>query len=82
MRFEPLGARHLHLSGRWKLTLVSFHFVALNNYKIFIGNPGRGVCALAACGRYPVGSEAAKPQRQYDALEIIVDKRFSSKVCF
>lgn len=44
----------------------------------FIGNPGEGICAQAACGRYDVGSEAAKPLRQYDALELIIDKRFSS----
>ncbi len=34
MRFEPLGARRLHLSGGWKLMRVSFLFVALKNSKL------------------------------------------------
>lgn len=44
----------------------------------FIGNPGSGICAQSACGQYDVGAPAAKPERQYDALEVSVDKRFSS----
>ena len=44
----------------------------------FIGNPGRGVCALSACGRYPVGADAATPNREYRALEVTLDKRFAS----
>lgn len=44
----------------------------------FIGNPGSGICALSACGRYNVGADAAKPIRKFDALEVVVDKRFSS----
>ncbi|MCC6327434.1 MAG: TonB-dependent receptor [Acidobacteria bacterium] len=48
----------------------------------FIGNPGSGICELAACGRYPVGAPAAKPERQYDAFEINLDKRFADAFAF
>lgn len=42
----------------------------------FIGNPGEGVCAQAACGRYAVpGAAAAKAKRVYDAVEVRVQKR-------
>lgn len=44
----------------------------------FIGNPGEGVCAQPACGRYAVpGAVAVKAKRIYDAVEVRVQKRIS-----
>jgi hypothetical protein len=72
-----LGARYTHKELNTTIEDIGFHDEN-DDESYFIGNPGRGVCALAACGRYDVGSEAAKPERKYDALEVVVDKRFSS----
>lgn len=60
---------------------IGYHDEA-GNEAYFIGNPGRGICELAACGRYPVGAPAAKPERQYDAFEISLDKRFADAFAF
>ena len=47
------------------------------NESYFIGNPGEGICAEAACGRYSIpGAPTQKPVRDYDAFEISADKRF------
>lgn len=72
-----LGARYTRKNLDTTIEDIGFHDEN-DDESYFIGNPGRGVCALAACGRYNVGSDAAKPKRQYDAFEIILDKRFSS----
>jgi hypothetical protein len=43
----------------------------------FIGNPGEGVCAQAACGKYAIpGAVGVKAKRVYDAVETRVQKRF------
>ncbi len=52
-----------------------------DNEQYFIGNPGEGVCAKIACGRYVVtGAPAAAPKakRVYDAVEVRVQRRFFS----
>lgn len=72
-----LGARYTRKNLDTTIEDIGFHDDH-DDESYYIGNPGMGICALAACGRYPVGAPAAKPQRQYDALEIIIDKRFSS----
>ena len=71
------GARYTHKQLDTTIEDIGFHDEN-DDESYFIGNPGRGVCALAACGRYNIGSDAAKPERKYDALELIIDKRFSS----
>jgi hypothetical protein len=72
-----LGARFTHKQLDTTIEDIGYHDEN-DDESYFIGNPGRGICALAACGRYSVGSDAAKPERKYDALEVILDKRFSS----
>ncbi len=72
-----LGARYTHKQIDQTIEDIGFHD-ANGDESYFIGNPGRGVCAQAACGRYNVGAPAAKAIRDYDALEVIVDKRFAS----
>ncbi len=52
------------------------------NEAYFIGNPGRGICALPACGRYPVGAPSTKPERNFQAVEVSVDKRFANAFAF
>jgi hypothetical protein len=49
-----------------------------DNEEYYIGNPGEGVCAQIACGRYAIaGGKAAKAKRVYDAVEIRVQKRIN-----
>ena len=48
-----------------------------DNEQYFIGNPGEGVCAQPACGRYTIpGATAPKAKRVYDAVEVRAQKRF------
>ncbi len=48
-----------------------------DNEEYFIGNPGEGVCAQPACGRYSIpGAVAAKATRKYDGVETRIQKRF------
>ena len=48
-----------------------------DNEQYFIGNPGEGVCAKPACGRYEIpGAYAPKAKRVYDGFEVRVQKRF------
>src|SRR6267378_6866634 len=50
-----------------------------SNEAYFIANPGFGVCAKLACGQYPINGPAEpKAQRQYDAVELRLDKRFAN----
>ncbi len=45
----------------------------------FIGNPGEGVCAKIACGKYSVpGADAAKAKRVFDGVETRLQKRFGN----
>jgi hypothetical protein len=72
-----LAARYTHKVLDQTIEDIGFHDEN-DDESYFIGNPGSGVCQLSACGRYNTGADAAKPLRKYDALEISVDKRFSS----
>jgi Carboxypeptidase regulatory-like domain/TonB dependent receptor/TonB-dependent Receptor Plug Domain len=48
-----------------------------DNEEYFIGNPGEGVCAKPACGKYLIpGAVAAKATRIYNAVETRIQKRF------
>ena len=48
-----------------------------DNEQYFIGNPGEGVCAQPACGRYQIpGATAPRAKRVYDAMELRVQRRF------
>ncbi|MEO5860622.1 MAG: TonB-dependent receptor [Pyrinomonadaceae bacterium] len=48
-----------------------------DNEQYFIGNPGEGVCAQPACGRYAIpGATVVKAKREYDAVETRIQKRF------
>ncbi len=50
-----------------------------DNEEYYIGNPGEGVCAAIACGRYAIaGGKAAKAKRVYNAVEVRVQKRISA----
>lgn len=72
-----LGARYTHKQIDETIEDIGYH--EGNSEAYFIGNPGRGICAQPACGRYNIpGAAVLKPQRDYDALEIVLDKRFSS----
>lgn len=71
-----LGARYTHKQIDETIEDIGYHDEA-GNEAYFIGNPGRGICAEAACGRYFVGVDALEPVRDYDALEITLDKRFA-----
>lgn len=72
-----LGARYTHKEIQETIEDIGYHD-ADGNEAYFIANPGRGICAEAACGQYDVGNPSAKPERKYDALEVTIDKRFSS----
>ena len=76
-RSTVLGARYTHKQLDTTIEDIGYHDEN-DDEAYFIGNPGQGICALAACGRYNVGAPAAKPERKYDALEIVLDKRFAS----
>ncbi len=70
-------SRYTHKNIIRAIDDIGFHDLQ-DNEQYFIGNPGEGVCAQAACGRYPVpGATAAKAVRRYDAVEGRVQKRFS-----
>ena len=71
-----LRARYTHKQLDTTIEDIGYHD-EFDDEAYFIGNPGMGICAQAACGRYPVGVEAAKANRKYDALEIVLDKRFA-----
>ena len=50
-----------------------------DNEEYFIGNPGEGVCAQPACGRYTIANgKVAKAKRVYDAVEVRVQKRINT----
>lgn len=72
-----LGARYTHKQIDETIEDIGYH--EGNSEAYFIGNPGSGICAQPACGRYDIpGASVLKPIRDYDALEIVIDKRFSS----
>ncbi|MEZ5344752.1 MAG: TonB-dependent receptor [Pyrinomonadaceae bacterium] len=72
-----LSARYTRKTLNETIEDIGYHDTS-GNEAYFIGNPGRGICAEAACGQYDVGAPAAKPKRQYDAVEMILDKRFGT----
>jgi hypothetical protein len=72
-----LGARYTHKEIDETIEDIGYH--EGNSEAYFIGNPGRGICAQPACGRYSIpGASVLRPVRNYDAVEIVLDKRFSS----
>ena len=71
-----LRARYTHKQLDTTIEDIGYHD-EFDDEAYFIGNPGMGICAQAACGRYPVGADAAKANRKYDALEVVLDKRFA-----
>lgn len=75
-----LGARYTHKQIDETIEDIGYHTSneeGAGSEGYFIGNPGSGICAEAACGRYEVGAPGAKPIRKYDALEVTLDKRFA-----
>lgn len=74
-----LGGRYTHKQIDDTIEDIGYHTSnaeGAGSEAYFIGNPGRGVCAAIACGRYPVGAEGQKPVRKYDAVEVTLAKRF------
>lgn len=71
------GARFTHKQIDETIEDIGFHDEN-GSESYFIGNPGSGICATSSCGQYDVGSPAAIPEREYDALELRVDKRFAT----
>jgi hypothetical protein len=83
-------ARNLVLAGRFThkqvdraIEDIGYHN-ADDDEEYYIGNPGFGVCAAPACGKYAVPglSHAAKAVRNYNAMEIRLDKRFADNYYF
>ncbi len=78
-----LEGRYTHKNIIRAIDDIGYHNnVSLNDRdheEYFIGNPGEGVCATAACGRYAIpNGKVAKAKRVYDAVEVRVQKRISS----
>jgi hypothetical protein len=71
-----LRARYTHKQLDTTIEDIGYHDEN-DDEAYFIGNPGMGICEQAACGRYEVGAPAAKAKRKYDALEVVLDKRFA-----
>jgi hypothetical protein len=71
-----LSARYTHKKLNSTIEDIGYHDEN-DDEAYFIGNPGMGICAQAACGRYDVGAPAAKANRKYDAFEVVLDKRFA-----
>ncbi len=78
-------ARNLVVAGRYThkqidkaIEDIGYHN-ATDDEEYFIGNPGFGVCAAPACGKYAIPglTAAAKANRKYDALELRLDKRLT-----
>ncbi len=71
-----LEARYTHKQVDKAIEDIGYHNAA-NDEEYFIGNPGFGVCAKAACGKYDIPglTNAAKAIRRYDAVETRVQKR-------
>ena len=70
-----LRGRYTHKQIDSAIEDIGFHEGGSESY--FIGNPGEGICAQPACGRYAIpGAPSQKPVRDYDAFEISADKRF------
>ena len=71
-----LRGRYTHKQIDSAIEDIGYHEDGSESY--FIGNPGEGICAQPACGRYSIpGAPDQKPVRDYDALEVSVDKRFA-----
>lgn len=73
-----LDSRFTHKNIIRAIDDIGFHD-SEDHEQYFIGNPGEGVCAQPACGKYPIpGAVAAKAKRVFDAVETRVQKRFTS----
>ncbi len=74
------GARYTRKKVDRAIEDIGYHNLN-DDEEYYIGNPGFGVCAQPACGKYSVnipGGKAAKAKRQYDALELRVEKRLAN----
>ncbi|MEP6818412.1 MAG: TonB-dependent receptor [bacterium] len=74
-----LGGRFTHKQVDKAIEDIGYHNLD-DDEEYFIGNPGFGVCAAPACGKYAIPglTKEAKAVRRYNALELRLDKRFSS----
>ena len=83
-RDTTFSARYTHKQVDRAIEDIGYHNAG-DDEEYFIGNPGFGVCAKPACGRYAVnipGGNAAKAIRKYDALEVRLNKRLSNNYFF
>ncbi|MEO6590127.1 MAG: TonB-dependent receptor [Pyrinomonadaceae bacterium] len=71
-----IEGRYTHKQIDRAIEDIGYHN-ADDDEEYFIGNPGFGVCAQIACGRYaiPGNPPAAKANRDYDAVEVRTQKR-------
>lgn len=77
-----LGVRFTHKRVLRAIEDIGYHN-ADGDEEYYIGNPGFGICAAIACGKYPIpGAVAAKAQRDYKALEFRLGKRFTNGLFF
>ena len=59
---------------------IGFHDLT-DSEDYFIGNPGEGVCAKPACGKYAIpGAIATKAKRVFNGVETRVQKRFGNNI--
>lgn len=77
-----LDSRYTHKNIIRAIDDIGYHNLQ-DSEEYFIGNPGEGVCAQPACGRYPIpGAVAVKAKRVFDAVETRVQKRFGTNISF
>ena len=73
-----LGAHYVH--NNLSQTIEDIGAVDANGDETYIiGNPGRGLATIQfPSGATPVGYTVPEPKRQYDALELTVNRRFAN----
>ncbi|CAN5576255.1 TonB-dependent receptor [soil metagenome] len=74
-----LEGRYTHKNVDRTIDDIGYHDLtgATQNENYYIGNPGFGICAKAACGKYDIPGDPGTPkaERKYDAAEVRVQKR-------
>lgn len=76
-----LEGRYTHKNIVRTIDDIGYHALtgASQDEFYFIGNPGEGVCAKPACGQYDIpGAIAPKAKREFDAVEVRVQRRFGN----
>lgn len=75
-----LDSRYTHKKIIRAIDDIGYHDLS-DSEEYFIGNPGEGVCAQPACGKYAIpGATTVKAKRVFDAVETRVQKRFGDSI--